>query len=447
MQSSTADQKAEVPAAVAAVRDFHAGLRDLAAGLDDAGRIELIAALEDLKSGAAAAQARASVDFEASQRAAQAAAGVPAARRGRGIAGQVALARKESPHRGGRRVGAAKAWVTEMPYTLAALESGRLSEWRAELLVRETALLSAEHRAAVDREVCGDPERLVGMGDARVVAAARRAAHRLDPGAAVRRASKAAADRNVTCRPAPDTMARISALLPVAQGIGIYVALKREAERRKAAGDPRTLGQLMSDILVERVTGVDAATVGLPVALTLVMTDASMFGTDNEPADVPGYGPVPAGWARHLLRTAIERMGAQRAGWLRRIFTDPVTGDITAMDSRTRRFCEGLQDLIGVRDAGICRTPWCDAPIRHHDHVRDYEQGGRTNKDNGQGLCEACNLAKQAPGWTARPRHGPRHTVQTTTPTGHTYTSTAPPMIGTRPGPYPLEIFWPAQAA
>jgi hypothetical protein len=49
---------------------------------------------------------------------------------------------------------------------------------------------------------------------------------------------------------------------------------------------------------------------------------------------------------------------------------------------------------------------------------------------NGQGLCEACNHAKQATDWHATPRPGPRsrHTVETVTPTGHTYNSTAPPV-------------------
>ena len=441
MQPPTADP--EAPAAVAAVRAFHAQLASLGEDLDDRGRIDLMRALEELKSGAAAAQARVSVEFDASQRAEQAAAGVPADRQGRGIAGQVALARKESPHRGSRRLGAAKAWMAEMPHTLAALEGGHLTEWRAELLVRETALLSPEHRAEVDRDVCGDPARLDGMGDRKVVAAARRAAHRLDPGAAIRRASKAETDRNVTCRPAPDTMARISGLLPVAQGVGVYAALKQYADQRITAGDPRTRGQLMADALVERVTG-QATADAVPVAVHLVVTDATLFGTDNEPADLHGHGPVPAGWARDLLRTAIETLGPHDAGWLRRVFTDPVTGDITAMDSRSRRFCDGLGMLIAVRDAGICRTPYCDAPIRDSDHVVPYDQGGRTNAANGQGLCEACNIAKQAPGWQARPRPGPRHIVATTTPTGHTYTSTAPPMSGTIRSPYPLDLVWAA---
>ena len=40
------------------------------------------------------------------------------------------------------------------------------------------------------------------------------------------------------------------------------------------------------------------------------------------------------------------------------------------------------------------------------------------------------NHAKQARGWRARPRPGPRHTFETTTPTGHRYRSTAPAARG-----------------
>src|SRR4051812_12144108 len=50
------------------------------------------------------------------------------------------------------------------------------------------------------------------------------------------------------------------------------------------------------------------------------------------------------------------------------------------------------------------------------------------------GLCVQCNDAKQAPGWEAVPRPGPRHTVVVRTPTGHTYRSTAAPLPGHPPG-------------
>ncbi len=111
-------------------------------GVDDAERVEQIRALEMIKAACAAAQARVTAAFAASQRAAQAAAGVKAAEVGRGIGAQVALARRDSPVKGGRHLGLAQALVGEMPHTLAALSAGLISEWRATILVRETACLS-----------------------------------------------------------------------------------------------------------------------------------------------------------------------------------------------------------------------------------------------------------------------------------------------------------------
>jgi hypothetical protein len=90
-----------------------------------------------------------------------------------------------------------------MPYTLAALECGALSEWRATLIVRESACLDVEDRRLLDAELCGDVGRLDGMGDARITAAAKEIACRLDVQAVVDRAAKAEADRRVSIRPAP----------------------------------------------------------------------------------------------------------------------------------------------------------------------------------------------------------------------------------------------------
>jgi hypothetical protein len=66
----------------------------------DAERIDAVRELEQLKCAAEAMQAAVAADLDESQRAVQAAAGVPTERQGRGVAAQVALARRESPHRG-----------------------------------------------------------------------------------------------------------------------------------------------------------------------------------------------------------------------------------------------------------------------------------------------------------------------------------------------------------
>ncbi|MFB9821139.1 HNH endonuclease, partial [Arthrobacter ramosus] len=143
--------------------------------------ISQLRALEDLKSAAAGLQARITVAFDAAQRSAEAAAGVPAEEQGRGVAAQVALARRESPARGSRLHGLAKALVAEMPHTLAALDAGQLNEWRATLLVKETACLAAEDRCAVDEELAADTGTFDGAGDKAIIAAARTAAYRRDP--------------------------------------------------------------------------------------------------------------------------------------------------------------------------------------------------------------------------------------------------------------------------
>lgn len=168
--------------------------------VDDAEAIEQIAALEQLKSAAAARQARLSVAFDSSQRARQRANGVPAAKVGRGVADQIALARRDSPTRGSQHLGMAKALVNEMPHTFRALAAGQTSEWTATVVVRETACLTVADRAQVDAELA---DRLPTMSAAQVRGAAWGAACRLDPAAAVERCAKAANDRRVSVRPAP----------------------------------------------------------------------------------------------------------------------------------------------------------------------------------------------------------------------------------------------------
>jgi len=105
-----------------------------------------------------------------------------------------------------------------------------LSEWRATLIARESACPAVEDRRTLDAELCAEVSRLEGMGDARIVAAAKEIAAGLDAQAVVHRAAKAQADRRVTIRPAPDCMTYVTALLPVAQGVGVYAALKRSAD-------------------------------------------------------------------------------------------------------------------------------------------------------------------------------------------------------------------------
>lgn len=343
------------------------------------------------------------------------------------VAGLVSWARRLSPARATRQIGLARALTAELPATYAAMRAGRLSEWRATLIARETACLAPHDREAVDAEVCEpDPDGTLpceGWGDRRIVAEVRRMVGALDPRAVVDRRSRAEGERRVTLRAAPDTMAQLSSLLPAAQGVAVWGTLSRAADQARATGDPRSRGQIMADTLVERVTG-QAVAAAVPVQIHLVVSDQTLLDGGGEPALIQDYGPVTAATARELASTAAKQ--AQAA--LRRLYARPATGALVAMDSRSRTFPLGLARLIELRDR-TCRTPWCDAPIRHRDHVVDSAGGGATSETNGQGLCEQCNYLKQQAGWRSRPITGPpgsAHTVETRLPTGHTMTSTAP---------------------
>ncbi|MCV7434268.1 HNH endonuclease signature motif containing protein [Mycolicibacterium bacteremicum] len=385
---------------------------------------DVIERCERLKSTAAAAQARAAAQWSTARRDAEAAAGVAPTRRGRGLAAEIALARRDSPKKGDQHLGLARALVHEMPHTLAALEAGVLSEWRATILVRESACLTADDRRRLDHEMCADPAQLEGLGDKRITAEAKRIAYRLDPHAVVDKAAKAPQDRTVTTRPAADNMVYLTALMPLAQGIACYASLKREAD---ANPNGRSRGQTMSDTVYERLTGRSVAE-PVPLTVNVVLSDEALIGTSDDAATVADHGPIPAEVARKLITDAIDEQG-----WveLRRLYAAPGTGALVALESHARTFSGGLAQFIRLRDQ-TCRTPFCNAPIRHIDHAEPHRRGGSTDARNGRGCCEQCNYSKEAPGWRVKTYFDPhgRHVAEHITPTGAVYRSTAPPVAG-----------------
>jgi hypothetical protein len=152
-----------------------------------------------------------------------------------------------------------------------------------------------------------------------------------------------------------------------------------------------------------QVTGAPAtpaATIpaGIGVVVNLVITDLTAFGFSDEPAQLFGLGSVPAPIAREMIRAA----QAEHAATLRRLYTDPATGALVGMESSARAFSEGLGKLLAFRDR-YCRHPYCDAPIRHLDHIHPHAHGGPTSFANGQGLCAGHNLIKDTNHTTTTP--------------------------------------------
>lgn len=222
--------------------------------------------------------------------------------------------------------------------------------------------------------------------------------------------------------PETDGVAILQVRGPAEQIVATHSVLDDWARALRAAGDERTVGQIMTQTLVERVTGQTYAE-DVNVEVQLVMDAPTLIGQDGEPVDLAGYGPISPSVADDIIAQAPNAS-------IRRLLVDPVDGTLTVRDPRRRRFDAPTSGHIRARDRR-CRQPGCDLKIRHNDHIHEYAAGGPTVKDNGQGLCVRSHSIKSLPGWVVT-THGKATIWQT--PTGHTYRSTPPPLLP-RDGP------------
>jgi hypothetical protein len=172
---------------------------------------------------------------------------------GRGIGDQIGLACRVSPVTGSRRLETARVLHADLPGIRALLAVGAISEDTAGQVVTETRHLNPEQRRLVDEQLCA--ARIEECSAHRAGLRARKLAYAVDPAGYVKRGRTARSDRRVTLRPAPDTMSLLTGFLPVEQGVACLAALRRHTDTLLAAGDARGRGQIMTDTLVERVTG------------------------------------------------------------------------------------------------------------------------------------------------------------------------------------------------
>lgn len=437
-------------------------------------RVAVIAELERLKNVCAAAQAAITLDLD--EQAAvdrQATQGELGHRRREreGVTLEVSLARHVSPQRARSLIGLARSLHDRLPHTLQAFRDGRVSEWASSLVVRETQGLTDDQAREVDARLAPT---LGTCSEGRLARRAASLAYEADRRGFVRRHARAVEDRYVSIRPAADGMVRLSGLLPLVEGVAVHKALDEHARSARAAGaaeaagvagevgsngaagagdaardrcassgsdgsaivrgEVPTVAQLRADELVRRITGVNPAREGMPVEIGLVMTDRALADEGRDSARVPGYGPVPAMLARMIASCGSTRGGdviAARA-WLRRLFLDPVDSTVQDVDRRRRLFTGPLRRFVMTRDQE-CATPWCHAPVQDVDHVTRARDGGETTAANGQGLCQSCNLDKEAEDLRtdlSAAADGTR-AVRIRTRYGQTHFSQAPPVLDT----------------
>lgn len=242
-------------------------------------------------------------------------------------------------------------------------------------------------------------------------------------------------DRYVDVGPISPGMAGIWAKLPMADALAFDTRLDQIAAS-VCRDDPRTAQQRRADAMtalgagqtqLECGCGAETCPASAPqpplgqVVIEVIAEQASIEGTSDNPAYMPGFGAVPAAMLREMAATA-------------RLKPVPLPPPLCEPGYRPSA---ALAQFVRRRDL-TCRFPGCDAPPHacDIDHTVPYPLGP-THPSNLKLMCRFHHLLKTfyagSGGWLDRQL--PDGTVIWTAPSGKTYT--------TKPGG---ALFFPALA-
>jgi hypothetical protein len=317
------------------------------------------------------------------------------------------------------RMGEAARLVSELPNTLNGVEGGRFGYLHASSLLNVTKDLDATITAKVEAKVL---ERAPTQTVTEFRAAARRAVAKLDPRGEEEQHEDAAAERRVCHQPAEHAMAWVNTYLSAADAQAVLTAVQAMADKLRAAAGPddcRTADQFRADALVAICLAVlhGQSIEGLPKwqgrrpQVQVMVALSTLLGVDEQPAELAGYGPIPAEVAR--------KIAADPTGTWTRLVTDEL-GRLVDYGREKYRPPQDLIDHVTTRDR-TCRGPHCHRHARRCevDHVIPFSAGGQTNASNLGPECPREHHVKHDAGWqTERLADG---TFRWTTPSGRTY--------------------------
>ena len=127
-----------------------------------------------------------------------------------------------------------------------------------------------------------------------------------------------------------------------------------------------------------------------PISINVTIDLPTLLGIDENPAQLTGYGPIPASLAREL---------AADGNW-QRFITDPRSGELLDLGRKSYRPSQYLVDFLLARDR-TCRFPGCRYPAHRSDidHVTPWDDGGKTTPENLGALCRRHHRLKTHGGW------------------------------------------------
>jgi hypothetical protein len=343
--------------------------------------------------------------------------------------------------------------TTTLPGTLAALRQGRIDPARAQIISDELAGipdLAAADRAVIEHDALAAAA--MGHTGAQVRDRIRRALLAATPKDAAERHQRARRQRRVCTMPQPDGMGELWGYLPadtitmIDTVLNGYASIPRVRDHSGTDGRSRDerRADALADIFRAILNSQPLPTTGsgtwtpppLPTRqgrrphLVITIAASTLAGTDDQPATLAGYGPVPADLARLL---------AADAGSYQTACVDDTTGTCQWIGKTTPyRPAQWMADQVNARDPA-CRHPGCRRPAAQCeiDHATRHPDGP-TCPCNLMPLCTFHHHLKHDRGWTAERipttrDTTPAGTVNRTRPLGRTYPDPPVPLMPPAP--------------
>jgi hypothetical protein len=298
-----------------------------------------------------------------------------------------------------RRIDVARALVTRLPVTRERLASGRLGYPHVCAIVDELLTADDEVARAAEAQLFAKLRVGVVYTPGQLRRRLRRIVLSLDSEAAQGRQEAAAQEVGVSLSPEADGMAAIIGQFEAADAMVVWEGLTATARKLRDPEQRRSLDYWRAQALVGWATAA-LADPDLPVTqgkarrnVAVVIDLPTLLALADNPAELPGYGPIPASVARAL---------ATDAHWQRWV-RDPVQGHLLDLGRVSYRPNQALRDYVLARD-GHCTFPGCTLPAWRCDidHEVGWADGGVRASQNLQALCRRHHSAKTSGRWTMK---------------------------------------------
>ena len=308
-------------------------------------------------------------------------------------------------------ISAAEALTGRLPRTLGLMDKGKLDLYRAMKVSDATTWLSDENAGIVDVRL---ETRLPGKNATQVRKSATYEAGKMDPDGVLRRTEKHHGDRRIRLHHGVAGTSHVSFSNVLSEkAMAAYRRIDQTARALKTSDEPRTLDQLRTDVAIDLLlsgNGGDEARAEVLVYIDL----ATYLGLNDESAELAGHGPIPAALARRIAS------GPDTA--LRRIITDPLTGQVKELGENRYRPSEEMTEFVRVRDRE-CRHPGCVRPAQTCA-VENTASALEDGTGEPVSYCPRHRKLKNRPAWQYEV--APDGTLTVTTPSERTHKSAVP---------------------